>query len=75
MSKDYVHMLIGYPPRISISDLVKRLKGRTSRMLQREYPSLKKCYWGKHFWAIGYGSWSVDDITDEIVKALFRASS
>jgi putative transposase len=69
VSKDHVHMLIEYPPRISISDLVKRLKGRTSRMLQREFPSLKKRYWGKHFWAIGYGAWSVGDITDEIVKA------
>ena len=69
VSKDHVHMLIEYPPRISISDLVKRLKGRTSRMLQREYPALKKRYWGKHFWAIGYGAWSVGDITDEIVKA------
>jgi putative transposase len=65
VSKDHVHMLIEYPPRISISDLVKRLKGRTSRMLQREYPALKKRYWGKHFWAIGYGAWSVGDITDE----------
>ncbi len=69
VSKDHVHMLIEYPSRISISDLVKRLKGRTSRMLQREFPSLKKRYWGKHFWAIGYGAWSVGDITDEIVKA------
>jgi len=69
VSKDHVHMLIEYPPRISISDLVKRLKGRTSRMLQREFPSLKKRYWGKHFWAIGYGAWSVGDITDEVVKA------
>ena len=44
VSKDHVHMLIEYPPRISISDLVKRLKGRTSRLLQREYPALKKRY-------------------------------
>ncbi len=29
----------------------------------------KKRYWGKHFWAIGYGAWSAGDITDELVKA------
>jgi len=55
VSKDHVHMHIEYPPKLSISDLVKRLKGRTSRMLQMEYPELKKRYWGRHFWAIGYG--------------------
>lgn len=24
-------------------------------------------YWGRHFWAIGYGAWSTGNITDEIV--------
>jgi putative transposase len=27
VSKDHIHMHIEYPPRVSISDLVKRLKG------------------------------------------------
>ena len=56
--QDHVHMQIEYPPSKSISDLVKRLKGRTSRLLQQEFPELQKRYWGKHFWAIGYGAWS-----------------
>ncbi len=38
VSKDHVHMHIEYPPKLSISDLVKRLKGRSSRMLQAEFP-------------------------------------
>lgn len=41
VSKDHVHMLIEYPPSKSISDIVKRLKGRTSRILQQEYPELQ----------------------------------
>ncbi len=68
VSKDHVHMLIEYRPSIKISDLVKRIKGRTSRMLQQEYPELKRRYWGKHFWAIGYGVWSTGNITEELVK-------
>ena len=68
VSKDHVHMHIGYLPSLSISDLVKRLKGRTSRMLQLEYPILKKQYWGRHFWAIGYGAWSTGNITEEAVQ-------
>ena len=67
VSKDHVH--IEYPPRISISQLVKRMKGRASRMLQQEYPKLKKRYWGRHFWATGYGAWSTGNITDEMVQA------
>lgn len=57
VSKDHVH--IEYPPSQSVSELMRRIKGRTSRLLQQEYPELHKRYWGKHFWAIGYGAWSI----------------
>ena len=68
VSKDHVHMLIEYPPKTSLSDLVKRIKGRNSRRLQEEFPQLRKQYWGRHFWAIGYGAWSTGNITEEVVK-------
>ena len=67
VGKDHVHMLLEYPPSKSISDIVKRLKGRTSRLLQQEFPELRKRYWGKHVWAIGYGAWSTGSLTDELV--------
>jgi putative transposase len=67
VSKDHVHMHVEYPPSKSISDIVKRLKCRTSRVLQQEYPELQKRYWGKHFWAIGYGAWSTGNLTEELV--------
>jgi putative transposase len=68
VSKDHVHIHIEYPPSKSISELVKRLKGRTSRLQQQEYPHLQKRYWGKHFWAIGYGVWSTGNITEDVVQ-------
>ncbi|PCJ45260.1 MAG: IS200/IS605 family transposase [Gammaproteobacteria bacterium] len=68
VSKDHVHMHIEYPPKLSISNFVKSLKGRSSRRLQDEFRSLKKRYWGKHFWAVGYGVWSTGNITDEMVQ-------
>ena len=57
-----------YPPKISISDFTKKVKGRTSRIIQKEYSVLSKRYWGKHFWAIGYGVWSSGNITDDIIQ-------
>lgn len=54
VSKDHVHMHIEYPPSKSLSEILKRMKGRTSRILQQEFPNLRKRYWGKHFWAGGY---------------------
>lgn len=68
VSKDHVHMHIEYPPSLSISVLVKKLKGRSSRLVQKEFPVLGKQYWGRHFWAVGYGAWSTGKITDEMVQ-------
>ena len=68
VSKEHIHIHINYLPSLSISDLVKKLKGRSSRKLQQEFPELKKRYWGQHFWAIGFGCWSTGNITDEMVN-------
>ncbi len=68
VSKDHVHIHIEYPPRTAISQLMKRIKGRSSKLLQQEFPELAKRYWGRHFWAAGYGAWSTGNITDEMIQ-------
>ena len=68
VSKDHIHLHLSYPPKLSISDLVKRLKGRSARLLMEEFPELKKRFWGGHFWGIGYGAWSSGNITDEMIQ-------
>lgn len=72
VSKDHIHIHIEYPPKLSISEFVKRCKGRSSRLVQKEFPALGKRYWGKHFWAIGYGAWSTGNITDKIVEEYLK---
>ncbi len=70
VSSDHIHMHIHieYRPSQNISTIVKKLKGRTSRKIQQEFPLLRKKYWGRHFWAIGFGCWSTGNITDEMVN-------
>ena len=68
VSKDHVHIHVEYRPSLSLSYLIKKLKGRSSRKLQIEYPALKQKYWGRHSWGIGYGCWSTGNITDEMVN-------
>jgi len=46
VSHDHIHMHINYRPSHSISDIVKKLKGRSSRKLQQEFPEIGKKYWG-----------------------------
>ena len=51
---DHVHLLINYPPKVSISKLVNSLKGASSRRLRRIHPELKACYWKSVLWSPSY---------------------
>src|ERR1700759_312812 len=55
VSKDHIHLHVSYPPKLCVSDILKRLKGRSAKLLLEEYSELKKRYWGGHLWSIGYG--------------------
>ena len=68
VSNDHVHLHLSYPPKLSVSEIVKRLKGRSARLLLDEFSELKRRYWGQHLWGIGYGAWSSGNITDEMIQ-------
>ena len=67
LSCDHIHMQVSIPPKLSVSDLMRKMKGRSSHKVQREFPHLKKRYWGRHFWARGYFSATNGEITENIV--------
>ena len=68
IATDHVHLLVSVPPDLSVSDLVQRLKGRSSRRLMDEFGELRKQFWGQHLWARGYFAASSGNVTDEIIK-------
>ncbi|MCP4625731.1 MAG: IS200/IS605 family transposase [bacterium] len=52
---DHVHLLALIPPKVSVSDFVGAVKGRTAIRILNKYKKLKqKPYWGNHFWTRGY---------------------
>lgn len=39
---DHVHLLVNYPPKVAVSNLVNSLKGVSSRMIRKKnYPSIR----------------------------------
>ena len=68
VGQDHVHMLISCPPTLAPSKIMQYLKGRSSKMLQEEFPELRKRYWGQHLWSVGYFCRTVGTVTDEMVK-------
>ncbi len=54
---DHVHLVVQIPPKISMSDYVGTIKGKTAITVFKQFPKLKvRPYWGNKFWAQGYCS-------------------
>lgn len=67
--QDHVHLLIEYPPKLSISQLVNSLKGVSSRMLRKEFPELKPHQdhlWSPSYFAISCGGAPIEKIKEYI---------
>jgi putative transposase len=75
VSKDHVHLLVSVPPDLAVSELVKRLKGRSSRLMLEEFGELRKVYWGRHLWARGYFAASSGNVSDEIIAEYIEKQS
>ncbi len=51
---DHIHMLVKIPPKISVSDFMGYLKGKSSLMIFDQHANLKYKYGNRHFWCRGY---------------------
>jgi putative transposase len=67
VSKDHAHLFVSVPPQLSISKVMGRIKGRTSRKLLSENRRLAKEFWGRHLWGRGYFAASSGNVTDEVI--------
>lgn len=67
--KDHVHLLINYPPKVSVSKLVNSLKGVSSRMIRKKnYPSITKYLWGTALWSPSYFAGSCGGAPISIIR-------
>ena len=72
VSQDHVHLFVSCPPHVSAGYLMQRVKGKSSRILLREYSHLNKACWGRHLWARGFFVASSGVITDEAILEYIR---
>jgi len=70
--RDHMHFLLSYPPQLSVSKLVQRLKGVTPRKLLQESNRLRKEFWDCHLWARGYFAVSTGNVADEVIAEYIK---
>ncbi len=53
--RDHIHLIIHYPPKLTLSKLVNSLKGVSSRYLRQEFKNtIEKYYWKGMLWSPSY---------------------
>ncbi|WFE69752.1 IS200/IS605 family transposase [Thiomicrospira sp. R3] len=66
---DHVHLLINYPPKVAISNLVNSLKGVSSRLIRKKnYPEVQKKLWENTLWSPSYFAGSCGGAPLSIIK-------
>jgi putative transposase len=66
---DHVHLLVNYPPKVSLSKLVNSLKGVSSRKLKLHHPELiKSSYLKNTLWSPSYFAGSVGGAPISVVR-------
>ena len=65
---DHIHLLLSMPPTMAPSRVMQAIKGKTSHHLFQDFRTLRKEFWGRHFWARGYFVATSGNVTDEVLK-------
>ena len=65
---DHVHLLVSVPPTLAPSKVMQAIKGKTAHRLFQDFRTLRKQFWGRHFWARGYFVATSGNVTDEVIK-------
>lgn len=64
---DHVHLCVSIPPKISVSEFVGYLKGKSALMIFDKHPN-QGTRWNRSFWARGYYVTTVGNLTEEAIK-------
>ncbi len=71
---DHVHLCVSIPPKLSVSQLMGYLKGKSALMIYDKHPELGSKF-NKSFWARGYYVATVGNITEEAIKKYIQEHS
>jgi len=72
IQRDHVHLLLQFRPDMCISKMVQLIKGRSSRLIRKEFPELEEFYWGTSFWADGFFAETSGQCNEKSIREYIR---
>ena len=69
---DHVHIYAAIPPKISVSDFMAYLKGKSALMIFDRHPELRPRWNDRHLWARGYYVTTVGNVNEETIRNYIR---
>ncbi len=65
---DHIHLIVSFPPKFSISEVVRILKSNTGKALKDKFGFLKQRYYGRGgVWSVGYFASTVG-LDEEVIR-------
>ncbi|MFH0952700.1 MAG: IS200/IS605 family transposase [Verrucomicrobiota bacterium] len=69
IAQDHIHLMVSFPPKWGIGQVVRILKSVSARELFREFPQLRARLWAGQLWEDGYFARTVGDrMTSETIR-------
>lgn len=73
--KDHVHCFVTAPPKMSVSIIVKYLKGITARKLYEEFPEIRNKLWKGQIWNHSYYCETIGSVSEDNIKRYIENQS
>lgn len=65
---DHVHCFVSAPPKLSITQIVKYLKGISGRKLYERFPKIRQKLWKGQLWNHSYYVETVGSVSEENIR-------
>ena len=69
---DHIHLFVSAHPKISISYIVKMMKGISGRLLMKEFPEIQKYLWKGELWNPSYYVETIGSVSEENIKRYIK---
>ncbi len=64
---DHVHLCVSIPPKLSVSEFVGYLKGKSALMIHDRHSEMTN-KWNREFWARGYYVTTIGNINEDTIR-------